>query len=195
MTTPNDSPSPASTALDLPAVADFCERYRQAWNSHDPARVLALATDDVLWEDPTIPGRRARGHHAVRGWLESLWRAFPDLRFAYLDASDAPGDGVYLTPDRTRVAVPWRCTGTLRGALSPPGFAPTGAPMALDGVDLYSFRGPLVCRVRTLTDMYDAAGQLGLLPAPGSRGERLAVWLQRGLAFAARTVGARPPGR
>src|SRR5687767_5779863 len=108
----------AAAPLDPAALADFCERYRLAWNSRDPARVLALATDDVLWEDPTIPGRRARGHSEVRAWLEALWRAYPDLEFAYLDGA---GDGIYTTADRTRVAVPWRCTGTMLGRMDPPG--------------------------------------------------------------------------
>ena len=109
----------------------FCARYLEAWNSHEPARVLALAGDDVVWEDPTLPRGRAHGHAQVGAWLASFWRAFPDMTFAFLDGdSHESADAIYLSAGGRRVAAPWRCRGTLLGTLDP-GFAPTGAPVEL----------------------------------------------------------------
>ncbi len=170
-------------SCDTPAdgfLRRFCGLYLEAWNSHVPDRVLALATEDVLWEDPTIPGGRARGHAEVRSWLVSFWRAFPDMTFAFLDgASHEQPDALYVSGCGRRVAAPWRCHGTLLGPLDPPGFAPTGRKLELAGVDLYAFRGGRVCHVRTITDLQDAARQAGLLPRAGGAGERIAVLLQR----------------
>jgi len=67
-----------------PVVARARELLRQefeVWNSHDPDRVLAKVTDDILWEDPSMPEGRLRGKQAVREWLESIWRASPDMTF------------------------------------------------------------------------------------------------------------------
>jgi hypothetical protein len=172
-------PSPEAPVTDE-TVRGFCRSYCKAWNSRDPERVLALATPDVWWEDPTIPGGEARGHEPVRAWLAGFWRAFPDMVFEpwYAPGPD-PLDTAFLTRDRQRLAVPWRCEGTMLGPLDPPGFAPTGRRVRLTGVDLYTLRGPLLCHVQTITDLAEASRQLGLLPAAGSRAERLAAGLQR----------------
>jgi len=166
-----------SELLDDAVTRTFLRSYLRAWNAHDPDAILALATDDVLWQDPTIPGGEARGHTAVRTWLSGFWRGFPDMTFEFLDGADETvGDAVYRSAGR--IAAPWRCRGTMRGPLSP-GFAPTGRTVDLVGVDLYSFRGGRLCQVRTFTDTTTAALQLGLLPAAGSVGERVAVGAQR----------------
>jgi steroid delta-isomerase-like uncharacterized protein len=173
---------------------DFAHRFLAGWNSHDPQQLLALSTEDVLWEDPYIvPDGRARGHDAVRAWLHSVWRAFPDLHFSVLDADDnEPMSGLYLSGDRTRVAVPWLGVGTMRGPLDPPGFAPTGRRIEQVGVDLWAFRGGKVCHVRTLTDVLAVARQIGAAPLPGSLSERFGVLLQH---LAARRFRRRAPGR
>lgn len=165
--------------VDEPFARRFCAQYLEAWNGHRPERVLELATDDVLWEDPTIRGGRAVGHEAVRDWLRSFWGAFPDMTFAFLDGDGAhAADAIYLSAGGRRVAAPWRCRGTLSGTLSP-GFAPTGKSVDLTGVDLYAFRGGRLCHVRTMTDVLEAARQAGLFPRPASLGERALVAAQR----------------
>jgi ketosteroid isomerase-like protein len=184
-------PTVGAAPLDIVTVEfarDFAHRFLAAWNSHDPQQLLALSTEDVLWEDPYIvPDGRARGHDAVHAWLRSVWRAFPDLHFSLLDAEDgAPMSGLYLSGDRTRVAAPWFGAGTMRGPLEPPGFAPTGRRIDQIGVDLWAFRGGKVCHVRTLTDVLAVARQIGAAPLPGSLGERLGVLLQHVAAWRSR---------
>jgi hypothetical protein len=61
-------------------IEDFGPRWADAWNSHDPDRVLDLMTEDVVYDDSAWPSTM-RGHSEVRQFLDYTWRAFPDLRF------------------------------------------------------------------------------------------------------------------
>jgi ketosteroid isomerase-like protein len=37
-------------------VVEFAERWVGRWNAHDVDGILALVTEDVVWEDPSIDG-------------------------------------------------------------------------------------------------------------------------------------------
>lgn len=152
-------------------VRDFIARWQNAWNSHEPELVAALCTEDVWLSDPAL-AEPAQGRAAVREYLEDVWRAFPDLTIA---TPDAP----FVDVAKQRAALPWRIAGTMLGRVEPSGFAPTGARVEVQGVDLYEFRDGLLARVHTHYDLMDWARQLGLAPAHGSRAERMAVRLQR----------------
>ena len=57
-------PPPSSLDLDT-----FCARYLAAWNDHDAGAMGDLVTEDIVWEDPALPGpgarrRRGPGLHA-----------------------------------------------------------------------------------------------------------------------------------
>ena len=67
--------------VDADFVRSFARRWVEAWNSHEPERILALCTRDVLWYDPVLP-EPVRGHDDVRAFLLSTWRGFPDLAFS-----------------------------------------------------------------------------------------------------------------
>jgi steroid delta-isomerase-like uncharacterized protein len=165
------STATAAGVFDEAFVRDFVARWQDAWNSHDPERVAALCTEDIVLTDPALP-EPARGHDAVKRYLEDVWRAFPDLTIA---TPDPP----FVDVDRRRAALPWRIGGTMLGRAEPSGFAPTGAHVEVQGVDLYEFRDGLLARIHTHYDLMDWGRQLGLVPAHGSRAERLAVRLQR----------------
>jgi steroid delta-isomerase-like uncharacterized protein len=166
--------TPATTtegAFSAEFVRDFVQRWLDAWNSHDPERVVALCTEDVVLSDPALQ-EPAGGQAAVQRYLEDVWRAFPDLTIA---TPDPP----FVDVERQRAAVPWRIAGTMLGPAEPSGFAPTGAHVEVPGIDLYDFRDGLLARVQTMYDLMDWGRQLGLVPAHGSRAERLAVRLQK----------------
>jgi steroid delta-isomerase-like uncharacterized protein len=150
---------------------DFAERWQIAWNSRRPEDVTALCTDDVVWDDPLTEGAE-HGKAAVTAYLESTWRTFPDLTFTW-------PEGPYCSYDRTKLACHWRVTGTMRGLVEPQGFAPTGRRVEADGVDLLELRDGLVCNYVGFFDARGMAQQIGVMPAPGSRAERIAVMLQR----------------
>jgi len=168
----------SAEALEPDFVNDFAERYIAAWNSRDADRLTALITEDIEWDDPALP-ETARGRDAVADFARSGWRAFPDLEF---EEPEAP----YLSSDAPRVIARWRMRGTHLGPIDPPGFAPTGQRIDVEGVDLWEFRDGLICRYRAVYDLNDMARQIGVAPQPGSRMERAGVLMQRLTARLAR---------
>jgi steroid delta-isomerase-like uncharacterized protein len=153
---------------------EFADRWQAAWNSCRPEEVTALCTDDVAWDDP-LTERPERGRAAVADYLRNVWRAFPDLHFTW-------PEGPYASFDGIKLALHWHVTGTMLGPMDPPGFAPTGRRIELDGVDLLEIREGLCSAYTGFFDVQGVARQIGAAPAPGSRGERIAVGFQRLLA-------------
>jgi len=152
-------------------LRSFVERYVAAWNGCDTEALAQLITEDVVWADPALP-EPARGVAEVQEFMRVSVRAFPDLRFG--------------EPDPPVLAISgdvalwgWYMEGTHRGAIDPPGFAPTGRAMRVEGVDQWTLRDGRIARYRAFYDMNDLARQLGIVPPPGSRGERGMVALQR----------------
>jgi steroid delta-isomerase-like uncharacterized protein len=163
--------------VDERFAREFAERYVEAWNSYDADAIDELVAPDVVWLDPALP-EPARGVEEVKDFMRRSWAAFPDLRFTagplWLDAH---GDSVTWA---------WRMEGTHQGEIEPPGFAPTGRRIDIDGIDVWDFAGDRIERYRAYYDMALLAQQLGVMPPPGSRGERVGVMLQRAQARFAR---------
>jgi len=164
-------PTSETDTTRTPALEEFTRRYEAAWNGCDTDAMAQLITEDIVWADPAMP-EPARGVAAVQEFMRTSFRAFPDLRFSEPDppAIAVNGDLVLWA---------WHMEGTHRGVIEPPGFAPTGRRMAVDGVDQWEMRDGRIARYRAFYDMNDLARQLGIVPAPGSRGERGMVALQR----------------
>ena len=161
----------STTAANLPDLDAFGARYLAAWNDHDAAAMEDLVTADVVWEDPALPGP-VQGVAAVQAFMRTAWVAFPDLRF---DEPDPP----HRTAGGDQVAWRWRMRGTMAGPIDPPGLAPTGRAMEIEGVDLWTMRDGRIARYRAFYDNNDVAVQLGIVPPPGSAGEKAMVALQR----------------
>jgi steroid delta-isomerase-like uncharacterized protein len=162
------SAAPASAAFDL---EQFAQRYVAAWNGCDTDAMAGLLTDDIVWADPALPAP-ARGIPAVQDFMRMSFQIFPDLEFS---EPDPP----HLTRDGDLISWAWTMEGTFRGPIDPPGFAPTGKRMKVDGVDLWRMRDGRIHDYRAFYDMNDLVRQLGILPEPGSRAERMTVALQR----------------
>jgi steroid delta-isomerase-like uncharacterized protein len=157
--------------LDQAWLADFAERWGAAWNSHEPPRLLELMTEDVIYDDSSWP-TTMRGHDDVRPFLDSLWRAFPDLRFEWVE-------GPYTVPGQLKAAFYWKGSGTHTGLLEPPGFAPTGRRIEFDGADFHEYRDGRVSRLQIVFDMLDIGRQLGTIPKAGSPIEKAGAAAQR----------------
>ena len=158
----------STTGVDL---ADFTQRYVAAWNGCDTDSMAELLTEDIVWVDPALP-EPARGIPAVQEFMRTSFQIFPDLRFS---EPDPP----HLTTEGNLISWAWTMEGTFRGPIDPPGFAPTGKRMKIDGVDLWRMRDGKIDDYRAFYDMNELVRQLGILPEPGSRAERMTVALQR----------------
>src|SRR4051794_88316 len=156
--------------LDLAFLDDFSHRWADAWERRDGQALGQLCTEDVEFFDPAI--QTVHGRAEVAAWVDQCAAVFPDYRF---EEPEPP----YAAREADKAIAPWRMTGTNTGPLDPPGFAPTGKPVVIDGVDHWWFRDGLVARYRADYDMAGVMRQLGLLPEPGSRQERAMVRLQR----------------
>ena len=164
------------TAITDEFVRQWIPRFLDGWHSHDPDRLAELSTPDVWWEDPFIyPNGELRGRDALRDWLRSIFRAFPDVEF------ETPGEPM-ISLDRTRLSFEWAGRSKMSGPLDPPGFAPSGTIVNFRGVDIHTFRGDLVAHVLTFTDVAGVANQIGAMPPAGSIGEKLGVQVQHLMA-------------
>lgn len=149
----------------------FRERYLAAWNGCDTGLIAELITEDIVWRDPALP-EPAVGVPAVQEFMRTSFRAMPDLRFA-------DSDPAHLSVAGDQIAWAWTMQGTMSGAIDPPGFAPSGARVQIDGVDLWTMRDGRIARYRAFYDLTELLRQLGIMPQPGSPAERLSVALQR----------------
>jgi steroid delta-isomerase-like uncharacterized protein len=161
-----------STTADVPAdLASFCSRFLAAWSEHDLGAVADGVTDDVVVEDPAWP-QPIRGVPELQRFMQAVWVTFPDLR---VEEPTPP----HRTAAGDQVAFRWRMLGTMLGPAGPPGFAPTGRTIDIEGVDLWTMRDGRIARARVFYDMSEILRQLGIAPARGSRGERAMVAVQR----------------
>jgi steroid delta-isomerase-like uncharacterized protein len=170
----DDRPASKAALAGEQYAREFAERWQVAWNSRDPEQVVALCTPDVLWEDP-MTERPERGREAVKEYLRTVWRAFPDLRFTW-------PEGPYASFRGVKLALHWEVSGTMLGPMDPPGFAPTGRRIELEGVDLLQLQDGVVCAYQGFFDSQAVARQVGASPRRGSQAERVAVGAQRLLA-------------
>jgi steroid delta-isomerase-like uncharacterized protein len=158
-------------SLSAPEAREFADRWLAAWNGRRPDHVLALCTEDVLWQDP-LTQRTEQGRDSVKRYLDSLWETFPDLEMSWREEP-------FLSPAGPRLVFRWRMTGTMMGPLEPQGFAPTRRPLDAEGIDVFELRGGLVRSYQGFFDARGMAQQIGLLPGTGSAAERVAVAAQR----------------
>jgi len=126
--------------------------YGEAWNSHDVEAILAMHTEDSVFENHTSGGRGI-GKQAIREILKGVFATFPDLRF---DARRTyVRDGL--------VTQEWTATGTLavpytRGATT---VQPSGRKVSWNGVDVIPFAGDLVARKDVYVDSMGFLRALG----------------------------------
>jgi steroid delta-isomerase-like uncharacterized protein len=126
--------------------------YGEAWNGHNVEAILAMHTDDSVFENHTSGGKGV-GKDAIRKILNGVFAAFPDIRF---DARRTyVRDGV--------VTQEWTATGTLaipytRGATT---VQPTGKKVSWNGVDVIPFSGNLVARKDVYVDSMSFLRALG----------------------------------
>lgn len=153
-------------------VDELIDGWQAAWSDKDPEAFGAICAAGIQYEDPLtvapLNGVEALVEHAQR-----LWSAFPDARLEQT--------GSRLT-DGQFVAAPCKLLGTHREPLE--GLPATRRFVVVHCIFYCELQHELLFRVRGFYDVYDAATQLGVLPARGTLGEK-ALLVLRGFGLRA----------
>jgi ketosteroid isomerase-like protein len=153
--------------MDVDALFDAWER---AWSGRDAGAFAPLCDPAVRYEDPLTP-QPLDGADAIAAHAARLWDAFPDAR--------VNGTGERLWGDPYACA-PCKVLGTHRGPLGR--LVPTGRAVEVHAVVYAELREGRLLRVRAFYDVWGAARELGVVPRPGTAGER-ALLLMRGFGL------------
>jgi steroid delta-isomerase-like uncharacterized protein len=172
-----DEPEPdASAEAVAPRSLDaLLDRWEAAWSGRDASAFGPVCDPAIQYEDP-LTSLPLIGVDELAAHAELLWHAFPDVRVERAGARLADGAGGF-------VAAPCKLAGTHRGALE--GLPVTRRFVVVHGVVWCELHGGRLLRVRAFFDRYDAAIQLGVLPASGTLGEK-ALLMLRGFGVRAR---------
>ncbi len=163
----------ARALVQPPGLVELMDRWEAAWSGRDARAFAPLCVAGVQYEDP-LTDEPLLGAAAIAAHAERLWAAFPDARIER--AGERLHDGRF-------VAAPVRLAATHRRPL---GDVPaTNKPVTVHGVFYCETEHGLLRRVRAFFDAYDAAAQLGILPARGSFGAR-ALLVLRGFGLRSR---------
>ena len=68
---------------DTTTTLDVIDRFNEAFNRHDVEGIMALMTNDVVFENtsPRPDGERYDGQESVRGFWEQFFASSPNARF------------------------------------------------------------------------------------------------------------------
>jgi steroid delta-isomerase-like uncharacterized protein len=154
---------PEQTAIDRLAA-----EWTAAWT--DDAGFAPCCSAELTYEDPVV-ARPLSGLVELEAHAARLRDAFPDVRVERTAPPLARGDNA---------CVPWRMLGTNRGPLAL--LPATDRFVTVHGLHYLELTDGRVRRARGFLDLYDAATQLGLLPARGGWGEQ-ALMLLRGFGL------------
>ncbi len=154
-------------------MSDPIDVFLAAWNGRDPGAFAAACTDDLHYEDPFV-GEPLTGPAALGAHVGRLWEGFPDARVE--EAGERLRGGAFA-------GIPVKVIGTNTGELD--GLPPTKRFVVVHAVVYAELRGNRLFRVRAFCDRYDSAVQLGLLPRPGTLGDKALLAL-RGFGLAPR---------
>ena len=151
-------------------VDDLFDGWQRAWSGRDRAAFAPLCDPGVRYEDPLCP-EPLDGPDALAAHARRLWRAFPDARVNATGERLAKG---------TYVCAPCKVLGTHRGPLGR--VTPTHRALEVHAVVYAELRDGRLLRVRAFYDVWGPARELGVLPRPGTAGER-ALLLLRGFGL------------
>jgi steroid delta-isomerase-like uncharacterized protein len=145
-------------------VRQVAGAWLHAWSGE--GSFSGCCAPDVQYEDP-IAHDPLRGVEALAGHANRLRDAIPDLR---IEGTARP------LADDSFLCIPWRAAGTHKNGTI--GLPATNRFVTLHGLHYLELSDGLVWRARGFFDLYDAATQLGILPARGGVGESVLLLLR-----------------
>jgi steroid delta-isomerase-like uncharacterized protein len=153
-------------------VDELFDAWERAWSGRDPAAFAPLCAEEFAYEDPLTP-EPLHGVPALVAHARALWQAFPDAR--------VNATGERLTDGRYACA-PCKVLGTHEGRIG--GVTPTGRFVVVHAVVYAELHEGRLLRARTFFDALGVATALGIMPRPGTVGEK-ALLLLRGFGLRA----------
>lgn len=147
-------------------VNGLIDGWEAAWSGREPRAFTDVCAAGVQYEDP-LCARPLDGVDALAAHAQRLWLAFPDARLEQT--------GARLT-DGAFVAAPCKLLGTHTEPLE--GLPASNRFVVVHCVFYCELHHELLRRVRAFFDVYDAAVQLGVLPARGTLGEKALLMLR-----------------
>ena len=133
---------------------EIVEQVFSAWNSHDPEKVLAFYTGDVVYEDVPL-GVVNHGKAELRKFVEDTLTAFPDLKVQIVSSSIWNNHGVS--------EVVWGGTDK--------GFWKTNRQFSVRMLSTFELQGGKFSRNKDFYDLASIMRQVGVLPAEAVSGK------------------------
>lgn len=132
-----------------------------AWNAHDVDRLLAIVSDNVVWQDVGSP-QPLRGKDGVRQFAQGWFSAFPDIK---LTATNR-----VIGEDQVAAEVEFTGTnsGPLQLAPGAPAIPATGKKVNGKGTYFVRIKNGKAVEVHTYPDVAGLMMQLGLMPMSGT---------------------------
>ena len=136
-------------------LQELIDRYNAAWNAHDVDAIVAMHTDDSVFENHTT-GDVNVGKEAIAKAITGIFGVFPDLSFE--------ARSQYIRDDL--VVQEWTARGTHEGPMNRSGMTiePTGKKVDYRGMDIIPIEDGLVARKDVYSDGVTLLKQLGLTP-------------------------------
>jgi steroid delta-isomerase-like uncharacterized protein len=139
--------------VDGAELQEFIDRYNEAWNTHDVEAIVAMHTEDSVFENH-VTGDVNVGREQIGKAITGIFAVFPDLSFE--------GRRQYIREDL--VVQEWTARGTQEGAMTRGGVEvePTGKQVEYKGMDVIPIENGLVARKDVYSDSVTLMRQLGL---------------------------------
>ena len=148
-------------------VDELFDAWERAWSGRDEQAFEPLCDPDVHYEDPLTP-EPIEGHQAIAAHAQRLWTRVP--RRAHADAPASARPPGPTSPPRCKVLATHRPRG--RGSRRDQPLRDRARR------PLRELREERLLRIRAFFDLYGAAVQLGVLPRPGTMGEKALLMLR-----------------
>ena len=134
-------------------LQEFIDRYNDAWNAHDIDAIVAMHTDDSVFENH-VTGDVNVGREQIGAAIRGIFSVFTDLSFE--------GRRQYIREDL--VVQEWTARGTHEGTMARGGIEvePTGKQVEYKGMDVIPIVDGLVARKDVYSDSVTLLRQLGL---------------------------------
>jgi steroid delta-isomerase-like uncharacterized protein len=139
--------------VDGSELQAFIDRYNDAWNAHDVDAIVAMHTDDSVFENH-VTGDVNVGREQIATAIRGIFSVFPDLSFE--------GRRTYIRENL--VVQEWTARGTHEGTMTRAGIEvpPTGKRVEYKGMDVIPIEDGLVARKDVYSDSISLLRQLGL---------------------------------